>query len=118
MRTRTRTRKGEGEGEDEGEGEGEASACSWARMPLLNLTEDTLDSVLYLALLQPDSYDPNYHEVLYPRLVAVRAVCRRFNQEHLLLGTGIPLLSAVGLAAEQLRAVHRRHLSASSLRRS
>ena len=46
-------------------------------MLLLDLSDDLLDRVLYLALLQPKfyTYDKNYDEVLYPRLVLVRAVC-------------------------------------------
>lgn len=81
-------------------------------MLLLDLSDDLLDRVLYLALLQPKfyTYDKNYDEVLYPRLVLVRAVCHRFNQEYVLTPSGSTALTAVGQAAEQLRAAQRRHI--------
>lgn len=79
-------------------------------MLLHHLPDDLLDRVLYFALLQPDAYDQNFDEVLYPQLVVVRAVCHRFNQEHVLAPTGSTALTAVGRAAEQLRAVQRRHI--------
>jgi len=81
-------------------------------MLLLDLSDDLLDRVLYLALLQPKfyTYDKNYDEVLYPQLVLVRAVCHRFNQEHVITPSGSTALAAVGQAAEQLRAAQRRHI--------